>query len=698
MKHCTVCGSKLPQPNPKHCPECGAAIAAGADVPKSAAVANAAVQPSGRDQVIKVLSIFFGVLLGCLLIGIIQYPDLFFGSESIPSVVPTMSPTVSPSPAPGGLLAGATFYKGPRPEPEQVSYFDGSGNNITVLALPGELLVSAPANAKRADVDKALSATGVKYKVLAAIPAVGSYLIEVNPGFEAYFISTLRLLGNGYFAAPNFVFSVGDAPPVDLTDTGKTLVVDPSRLVDFTSDGIPECGEALYVPAFLGSPDPSAMAITALIDNFEREDPSKPSHGENTEAALRANCGGCPMLKLDLGSNHVAGDEIERALAAAVASAEINGQDVVVSLSFGPATMFNAASSLDMLDYANDAARNARAGRDWETFMKELLNVLGNSDWARSGHVRLHKSAGNGALLCDPPAAGEALCSDDNKIRNDTGVNLTQPMNDLLSDPFYGPLMRDDVKVWCAYEHGTSSLASYSNYGPSIACKEPYGSLEGTSFSAPIGAGNDFLAVRQRLGRGPPTAKVFPSPMPTCPVNVSVTPTLGVTPTPTLSTTISPARGVSGTWIGSASFTEDNIFTQEDSGEVLCSFSGTFTLDLVQNGNTIIGYLNKGSSATWSSYLFQISEHSSSLLSSTGLVPVIGCWYPEGGVWDEGLDSGTVSSSSIQLSTHGRPTFSGSFTSDHMSLSLVNCLMQAGQSCTVVDGAKWKITLVKQPN
>ena len=185
-----------------------------------------------------------------------------------------------------------------------------------------------------------------------------------------------------------------------------------------------------------------------------------------------------------------------------------------------------------------------------------------------------------------------------------------------------------------------------------------------------------------------------PSPTPTVMPTGSIT----ATPTPTLDATISPARDLTGKWVGSAAFTEDNIYAGAASGEVLCAWSGTFTLDLVQRGNDVIGYLNKGTAAVWSSFDFKITGHTQTIRSQTGSVPPAGCWVPQNSVWSAGIDEGTISSSSIRLSTGGIPTFSGSFTSDQMSLSLVNCLLKAGDSCTVVDGEKWKITLVRQPS
>lgn len=592
------------------------------------------------------------------------------------------SPTPSPTPVHRGLLEGATFYTGPRPAPALVSYYADSGNNTTVLALPGQLIVHAPANATRADVEKALSASPVKYQLLGAIPSVGIYHIGVSAGREALFIASLRVLHADYEAVPDMVIGTGDAPAVDLS--GKT------GIVDLTDPHIPKCGEMFYVPAFLGSPDPNAMAITALIDTFHRTVESEPSHGENTAAALKSSCNNCPMLKLDLGSDSVSFDQIQRALVSAIAGAEINGQDVVVSLSFGPAPKFNAANSQDNYYYNNDATRNMIGGWQWESCMKSLLDVLAGSSWAQGGHVRLHKSADNGALLCNPPSTGETWCSNSSKIVDNKGINLTDPMQRLLSDPVYGPIMRNEVRVWCAYDHGATTIAPYSNFGNGIDCLDPYGGLDGTSFSAPLGAGYDYLSLKERLGRGPPNATALPTVTPTCPANATVT------LVPTMVPTLSPARDLTGRWVGTASFVEDNIFTGVSEGEVLCLWNGTFTLDLFQSGGTIIGYYNKGAAKNWSYFTFKVTGFEKKIISQNGTVPPAGCYVPSGGVVDFGVDRGTVSSTAIYLDANGKQTFSGAFTTDQMSLSLTNCLFQAGDSCTVVDKAKWKITLARQ--
>lgn len=455
----------------------------------------------------------------------------FFVLYNYGNLAPKPAPTATPNPLRGSILVGAFFYKGPRSEPRMVSYYDKEGNNQSVEAFPGQVVIRAPANASKKDVEKTLAKMPSKSKMLSAIPAIGSYMVEVPKGQEAFFITTLRILDSQYFAIPNVLLSA------DAESTG-------TKTVDFTDDGIPVCGELLYEIAFLGSPDPSAKVVTALIDNFKRDPkkPNEPSHGENTEAALRSTCGGCPLLKIGL-ENKMSWNDVERAVAAAVAGAEINCQDVVISLSIGPRTIFNADNLQEYEDYKNAAIRNDKAGRIWEDFMKMLLNVLANSKWASDGHVRLHKSAGNGALLCESPRTwqGETWCDRSERIWNIIGVDLEKPMNRLWAHPVYGNIMEKYVKVWCAYEDGTTKRADYSNYGPGIECKDPYEKLEGTSFCAPLGAGENYKKIRDRLASEPKKTCEMPSPQPTCsaelPTTIPViTPTVTIIPTEPCST------------------------------------------------------------------------------------------------------------------------------------------------------------------
>ncbi|MEK6954333.1 MAG: hypothetical protein AABX01_04960 [Candidatus Micrarchaeota archaeon] len=471
-------------------------------------------------------------LLIVFAVGIYKYGSPFdnFLPSASPAADPTIAPTATPGPFGGGILAGAFFYKGPRPSPKMIPYYDEQGNNRTAFALPGELMVRAPAKATRAEVEKKLAAVGVNHKLLGAIPAIGSYLVEVPQGQEAYFISALRALtilraadGN-YSAIPNFVLSADDTP----------AAVSGTRIINFSDDGVPLCGEMLYTPAYLGTPDPSAKVIVALIDSFARDKPAVPSHGDNTEAALRSTCQGCPLQKIDVGKGSVGFDVIERAFAFAIAGAEINCQDVVVSLSFNPFRYYNLANHYENLSFYDEEIRNLDSNYDYGEFMKMLLGVMANSKWALAGHVKLHNSAGNGVLLCAPAAPGETLCSVKEKVMRVVGIDLTQAMDYLRVHPAYGSLMRSYVEVWCAYEHGMVQLASYSNYGPKIDCKEPYGGLLGTSFSAPLGAGEDYVAIKKRIaGEGQDCNPSWSLPMPTCPPGEIMPTPVIVTPRPT---------------------------------------------------------------------------------------------------------------------------------------------------------------------
>ena len=142
-----------------------------------------------------------------------------------------------------------------------------------------------------------------------------------------------------------------------------------------------------------------------------------------------------------------------------------------------------------------------------------------------------------------------------------------------------------------------------------------------------------------------------------------------------LNTTISPARDLTGTWVGPASF-------QENVEGAQCTITGTFTMTLQQDGNNVNGDF----------VLSAISIHQKSLPSDSP-VPPIGCSGPV----DKELPGhvgGTVSSSAITLNMGGQRQFSGSFTSDIMSLKLERCLVN-DEPCTLDNSAKWKISLTR---
>jgi len=149
----------------------------------------------------------------------------------------------------------------------------------------------------------------------------------------------------------------------------------------------------------------------------------------------------------------------------------------------------------------------------------------------------------------------------------------------------------------------------------------------------------------------------------------------GVVPDNTNST-ISPARDLSGAWKGTASF-------QENVEGAQCTTTGTFTLNLQQEGNDVNG-----------DFVLSHISINQKRLPGNYEVPPIGCSGPVNNELGGQVD-GTVSSSSITLNSGGYRQFSGSFTTDIMSLKLEKCLVN-DEPCTVDNNAKWKISLTRQ--
>jgi len=150
----------------------------------------------------------------------------------------------------------------------------------------------------------------------------------------------------------------------------------------------------------------------------------------------------------------------------------------------------------------------------------------------------------------------------------------------------------------------------------------------------------------------------------------------GVVPDNELNTTISPAKDLTGTWKGTASF-------QENVEGAQCNITGNFRLVLQQNGNNLQG-----------DFVFSHISINSKKLPGNYVVPPIGCSGPVGNTLSGQVD-GTVSSSSLKLNMGGSKQFSGSFTGDIMSLKLERCLVN-DEPCTLSNGAQWKITLTRQ--
>lgn len=142
---------------------------------------------------------------------------------------------------------------------------------------------------------------------------------------------------------------------------------------------------------------------------------------------------------------------------------------------------------------------------------------------------------------------------------------------------------------------------------------------------------------------------------------------------PELTSTITPARDLSGDWVG--------IFSsQENTPDVDCLYTGTFELQLQQSGNNLEGRM-----------VFTNIDVEQDYKSS---IP-IPCGVPIGRSSSDPI-TGTVSSSAFSISRGGKKVMSGSFTTDNMMLVVDRCVMQPYSKCTVANGGKATVTLSRK--
>lgn len=114
-----------------------------------------------------------------------------------------------------------------------------------------------------------------------------------------------------------------------------------------------------------------------------------------------------------------------------------------------------------------------------------------------------------------------------------------------------------------------------------------------------------------------------------------------------LASTISPARDLTGTWAGSAIY-QDNAVNPN------CKYEGGFVFNFQQQGNNIQG-----------TYSLTITK--SNQLLDTGLPCSPPGQYPAAAI------IGTVSSSRIDFTDTSNDIFSGTFTTDLMTLNFESC-------------------------
>jgi len=142
---------------------------------------------------------------------------------------------------------------------------------------------------------------------------------------------------------------------------------------------------------------------------------------------------------------------------------------------------------------------------------------------------------------------------------------------------------------------------------------------------------------------------------------------------PELTSTITPARDLSGEWVG--------LFeSQENTPDVDCLYTSTFELRLQQNGNSLEGRM-----------IFTDIDVEQDYKSS---IP-IPCGVPIDRSSSDPI-TGTVSSSALNIFRGGTKVMSGSFTTDNMMLVVDRCVMQPYGKCTVANDGQATVILSRR--
>jgi len=370
-----------------------------------------------------------------------------------------------------GMLADGFFSDQVKSSPAMITYSGTQGKEITAYAYPGEINLFITPKTNWSTVNYIVrSCNG---KILSQIPKLGFYLIGVEKGNEAAAIQKLLADQSSLVisAMPNLVVQ---ASIVDLSGTGK---INPGQITT----------------ALISTPNPNAKVIVAQLDNFvplgDDKDVnlknygsfgSTDSHGYKVYDAMKSAGGEMPVMAVHVGGWPCermpsalcsSADHTVNALAATIAGAEINGQKVVVNLSYNvsPTTI-----DLNQFNKANDPKSNSWATSQWQKYEEQLYTVLESSDWAKKGNVILNQSAGNGVQLVD--INGDFLDS--------KGMDISNAIKELKQKY---PIADTYVNFSGALNSKSGKLETYSNFGTGVIyVKLPPGSPDGTSFAAPL--------------------------------------------------------------------------------------------------------------------------------------------------------------------------------------------------------------------
>lgn len=349
------------------------------------------------------------------------------------------------------LLYGATFFTGARPQPIEVTFPDEAGQAVAVMAYPGQIILAVAPDTSLMEARALLRTFGGR--LIARIPLLGIYLVEVPAGAEATVIANARANPKVTHASPNLVLEAAETPPVDLTDKG----VNPAGMV----------------PALISGTTLSQKIIMAQLDNFLTS-----SHGEDVRTTRESITGSADSLRIHIGGLPCgrmpaalcsSSDQSLNGLAAIIAGAELNQQKVTINLSWGPVPPQTTNEAQFTATGASGA--NAWALPAFETYYRQLMTVLQASEWAQAGNVLVNKSAGNGVVLVKAGAAA-----------GNGGVDLNAALDRLATQ--YPDVMGKSM-VFCGALAGNGSRAAYSNFGRAVIFAPVAASKPGTSFAAP---------------------------------------------------------------------------------------------------------------------------------------------------------------------------------------------------------------------
>ncbi len=133
-----------------------------------------------------------------------------------------------------------------------------------------------------------------------------------------------------------------------------------------------------------------------------------------------------------------------------------------------------------------------------------------------------------------------------------------------------------------------------------------------------------------------------------------------------ITSTITPARDLTGKWSGS-------FKTREDTTDVECLYTGTMLLTLQQRGNALTG-----------TFRLDDIDVQTKNKETDSTIPPIPCGVPVYPTYIEAPVTGQVSSSAIEIYGGGLTQWSGSFTTDLMTLYFKQCVVGPG-GCILAD-------------